>query len=47
MVHIVTNDGWRDKVTKVIHMNQLLELFPDFIFSDKRNSTSDAVINAT
>ena len=47
VVHIVTNDGWRDKVTKVIHMNQLLELFPDFIFSGKRNSTSDAVINAT
>ena len=46
VVHIVTRDGWRDKATKVFHMNQLLELFPDFIFSDKRNSTSDTVFNA-
>ena len=27
-------------------MNQLLELFPDFIFSDNRNSTGDAVFHA-
>ena len=37
----------RDKATKVFHMNQLLKLFPDFIFSDNRNSTSDKVFNAT
>ena len=46
-VHIMTRDGWWDKATKVFHMNQLLELFPDFIFSDNRNSTSDTVFNAT
>ena len=45
-VHIVTKDGWRDKATKVFHMNQLLEVFPDFIFSDNRNSTCYAVVNA-
>ena len=27
VVHIATRDGWRDKTTKVFHMNQLLELF--------------------
>ena len=47
VVHIATRDGLRDKATKVFHMNQLLELFPDFIFSDNRNSTSDTVFNAT
>ena len=46
VVHIVTKDGWRDKATKVLHMNQLLELFPEFIFSDSRNSTGDAVFDA-
>ena len=46
VVHIVTKDEWRDKAINVFHMNQLLELFPDFIFSDNRNSTGDAVFNA-
>ena len=46
MVHIVTKDEWRDKATKVLHMNQLLELFHDFVFSDSGNSTGDAVFNA-
>ena len=46
VVHIITKDGWRDKATNGFHMNQLLELFLDLIFSDNRNSTSDAVINA-
>ena len=47
VVCIVTRDGWRDKATKVFHMNQLLELVPDFIFSDNRNLTSDTVFNVT
>ena len=47
VIDIVTGDGWRDKAAKAFHMNQLLELFPDFIFSDNRNSTSDTVFNAT
>ena len=41
-----TKDEWRDKAINVFHMNQLLELFPDFIFSDNRNSTGDAVFHA-
>ena len=45
MVHIVTKDEWRDKATKALHMNQLLELFPDFVFSDSRNSTGDVLVN--
>ena len=43
VVHIVTKDEWRDKATKALHMNQLLELFPDFVFSDSRNSTGDVL----
>ena len=39
-VHIMTRDGWWDKATKVFHMNQLLELFPDFIFGNNKNLTS-------
>ena len=46
VVHIVTRDGWRDKAAKVFDMNQLLELYSDFTFSDNMNLTSDAVINA-
>ena len=46
VVHFVTKDKWRDKATKVLHMNQLLELFPDFVFSDSRNLTGDTVFNA-
>ena len=46
MVHIVTKDEWRGKATKDLHMNQLLKLFPDLVFSDSRNSTGDAVFNA-
>ena len=42
----MTKDGWKDKATSVLHMNQLLELFPDFIFSDSRNMTGYAVFNA-
>ena len=47
MVHIVTRNGWRDKATNVFPMNQLLNLFPDFIFSENRNSNSDGVFNAS
>ena len=46
MVHIETKDGWRDKATKVLHMNQLLEFFPDFIFSGNSNSIGDSVFSA-
>ena len=46
VVHTVTNDGWRDKATKVFHKNQILDLFPDIMFSGNNNATSDAVINA-
>ena len=45
VVHIVTKDEWRDEATKALHMNQLLELFPDFVFSDSRNSTGDVLVN--
>ena len=43
VVHIVTKDEWRDKATKVLHMNQLLELFSEFVFSDSRNLTGDSL----
>ena len=46
VVYIVTKGEWRDKATNILHMNQLLELFSDFIFSDNRNSTGDSVFNA-
>ena len=43
VVHNVTKYEWRDKATKVLHMNQLLELFSDFVFSDSRNLTGDSL----
>ena len=46
MAYIVTKDECRDKATKLLHMNQLLELFSDFVFSDSKNSTGHVVFNA-
>ena len=34
------------RLTKVFHKNQILDLFPDIMFSGNNNATSDAVINA-
>ena len=47
VVHIATRNGSRNKATKVFHINHLLKLFPNFIFGDNRDSTSDTVFNAT